>query len=253
VLRIAPPAGRRAAADSTIFGGVDRPSSILRVVPDDAPRVVLADDHHFFRDGLHAMLERDGMAVVGEAADGAEVVALALELAPDVVVMDLEMPKTSGIETLRQIVAACPDTQVVVLTVSAEDADVIEALAAGACGCILKDAQAGELVAGIRHAAGGHAVLPRGTVRALVARPRTDDCAATADSAEQATTHEPALTARELEVLRLVASGADNAAIGRELSISRHTVKHYVSNIFEKLGVRSRVEAAVYAVRAGLV
>jgi two-component system, NarL family, response regulator LiaR len=153
---------------------------------DNALRVVLADDHHFFREGLRGMLEADGMAVVGEATDGA--VALERELAPDIVVIDLKMPKSSGIDALRQILAASPHAHVVVLTVSADQADVLEAL-----------------------------------------------------------------TARELEVIRLIADGSDNAAIGRELSISRHTVKQYVTNIFEKLGVHSRVQAAVYAVRKGLV
>lgn len=194
------------------------------------------------------MLETDGMAVVGEAADGVEVVALARELAPDIVVIDLTMPNTSGAETLRRIVGARPDVHVVVLTASADDADVLEALAAGACSCLLKDSHGDELVGCIRQAAGSHAVLPRETVRAMVTRAGWDD-RATAET----TTDEPALTARELEVIRLIVDGADNAAIGRELSISRHTVKQYVTNIFEKLGVNGRVQAAVYAVRKGLV
>ena len=215
---------------------------------DNALRVVLADDHHFFREGLRGMLEADGMAVVGEAADGDGAVTLARELAPDIVVIDLKMPNASGIDALRQILTASPHAQVVVLTVSADQADVLEALTAGACSYLLKDTQADELVGGIRQAAGGHAVLSREVARALVARVRTDDHAT-----EQAGSDGLALTARELEVIRLIANGSDNAAIGRELSISRHTVKQYVTNIFEKLGVNSRVQAAVYAVRKGLV
>jgi DNA-binding NarL/FixJ family response regulator len=216
--------------------------------PENAIRVVLADDHHFFREGLRGMLSADGIAVVGEASDGEDAIRLAHELAPDLVVIDLKMPKTSGIDALRQIVATGPNAQVLVLTVLADEASVLEALAAGACGYLLKDTRADELVGAVRLAAGGHAVLSREVVRALAARVRTDRRAA-----ELASGGEPALTARELEVIRLITEGADNATIGRELSISRHTVKQHVTNIFEKLGVQSRVQAAVYAVRKGLI
>jgi len=194
------------------------------------------------------MLEADGIAVVGEAANGAEAVARALELAPDVVVIALNMPDASGMEAVARIVEERPEMGVVVLSVSADDGDVLEALAAGACGYLLKDTHGEELVGAISQVAGGHAVLPRETVRALMERARVDDPAAEEEAADQG----PALTAREMDVLRLIVRGADNAAIGLELSISRHTVKQYVTNIFEKLGVQSRVEAAVYAVRNGL-
>jgi two-component system, NarL family, nitrate/nitrite response regulator NarL len=160
------------------------------------------------------------------------------------------MPNASGIDAIRQIIMASPDAQLVVLTVSADEADVIEALAAGACSYLLKDTHPDELVGGIRLAAGGHAMLSRDAVQGLVTRVREQTHA---DAAEQAMSDGLALTARELEVIRLIADGADNATIGRELSISRHTVKQYVTNIFEKLGVSSRVQAAVYAVRNGLV
>lgn len=213
-----------------------------------ALRVVLADDHHFFREGLHGMLAADGMIVVGEASDGAGAIELTRELVPDVVVVDLNMPRVSGVDALRQIAMSSPDIHVLVLTVSADAADALQALAAGACGYLLKDTRADELVGAIRLAAGGHAVISREVARALVARVRTD-----AHAAEQGNDDALALTARELEVIRLIADGADNATIGRELSISRHTVKQYVTNILEKLGVQSRVQAAVYAVRKGLV
>jgi DNA-binding NarL/FixJ family response regulator len=211
-------------------------------------RVVLADDHHFFRKGLRGMLDADGMAVVGEAGDGAGAVALTRELAPDIVVIDLKMPRVSGIDALREITTTCPDVHVMALTVSADETDVLDALLAGACGYLLKDTRAEELVGAVRLAAAGHAVLSREVVQALVARVRTDNHAVA-----QARDDGLELTARELEVIRLIAGGADNATIGRELSISRHTVKQYVTNIFEKLGVQSRVQAAVYAVRKGLV
>lgn len=217
-------------------------------IPDNALRVVLADDHHFFREGLHGMLAADGISVVGETTDGDGAVELARKLAPDVVVIDLNMPGASGLGALRRILEASPDIHALVLTVSADEADVLEALAEGACGYLLKDTRVDELVASIRLAAGGHAVLSRDVVTALVARAQ-----ATNHAAERASSDELALTARELEVIRLIADGADNAAIGSALSISRHTVKQYVTNIFEKLGVQSRVQAAVYAVRNGLV
>lgn len=216
----------------------------------NALRVVLADDHHFFREGLRGMLDTAGMTVVGEAKDGAEAVALAGSLKPDVIVIDLDMSDASGAEALRRIAAVSPEARMVVLTSSAEEADVLDALRAGACGYILKDAQADDLVDGIRQTVGKHAVLSQEVMQALVRGASPNDHAAQQSS--QAT-EESALTAREQDVLRLLAGGADNAAIGLELSISRHTVKQHVTNIFEKLGVRTRVEAAVYAVRAGLV
>jgi DNA-binding NarL/FixJ family response regulator len=213
-------------------------------------RVVLADDHHFFREGLRDMLDTAGMIVVGEAKDDAEAVALADDLKPDVVVIDLNMSDDSGAEALRRIAAVSPQAQMVVLTSSAEETDVLDALKAGACGYILKDTQADDLVGGIRQTIGKHAVLSREVVRTLLTRASpnnhgVDQSLSVSDGAP--------LTTREQDVLRLLAGGADNAAIGLELSISRHTVKQHVTNIFEKLGVRTRVEAAVYAVRSGLV
>jgi two-component system nitrate/nitrite response regulator NarL len=213
-------------------------------------RVVLADDHHFFREGLRDMLDTAGMIVVGEAKDGAEAVALAGSLKPDVIVIDLNMSDVPGAEALRRIAAASPDAHVVVLTSSSEEADVLDALKAGACGYILKDTQADDLVGGIRQTVGSHAVLSREIMRTLVARASPNNHRIGQPSS---VIEGPTLTTREKDVLRLLAGGADNAAIGLELSISRHTVKQHVTNIFEKLGVRTRVEAAVYAVRVGLV
>jgi DNA-binding NarL/FixJ family response regulator len=213
-------------------------------------RVVLADDHHFFREGLRGMLETAGVKVVGEARDGAEAVALAGELKPDLIVIDLNMSDTLGAAALQQIAAVNPGARTVVLTASIEEADVLEALEAGACGYILKDTRAEELIEGIRQTAGSHVVLSQAVMRALVKRASPDNHAGERLSSEN---ERPALTARERDVLQLIVGGADNAAIGLELSISRHTVKQHVTNIFEKLGVRTRVEAAVYAVRAGLV
>jgi DNA-binding NarL/FixJ family response regulator len=245
----------------------------------NALRVVIADDHQLFREGLRGMLQDAGMEVVGEAADGADAAALVQKLEPEVAVLDLNMPGTSGLQALRRIARSNPDIQTVVLTVSTEEADVVEALAAGACGYLLKDTHVDRLADGIRQAAAGHMVISGEVAGALVARIRAEaeaqgrtseagsgrkgaggasgregssDAGAAAAVAE-VVDERPALTPREQEVLRLIVKGADNVAIGQELSISPHTVKQYVTNIFEKLGVHSRVQAAVHAVRAELV
>jgi DNA-binding NarL/FixJ family response regulator len=219
---------------------------------DKALRVVLADDHHFFREGLRGLLVADGITVAGEAVNGAEAVALAGELAPDVVVMDLAMPGSGGIDAIAQLTAASPAVAVVVLTVSVDGDEVLRALTAGARSYLLKDTRTDELAGCIRQTAGGQTVLSPEVAETLTARAlehaREDGAAAVA----HASTALPALTARETDVLRLVVDGADNAAIGRALSISPHTVKQYMTNIFEKLEVNSRVQAAVYAVRSGL-
>jgi DNA-binding NarL/FixJ family response regulator len=223
-----------------------------------ALRVVIADDHRLFRDGLRSTLEAAGMNVLGEASDGATAVALAAELRPDVAVLDLSMPGVSGLEALGQISSRSPYTQMVVLTVSAENADVLAALAGGACGYLLKDTPVDRLAPSIRQAAEGHMLLSSEVAQGLAAYVRSSTeaevPATTAASAKpNADRSPPPLTAREEAVLRLITQGADNVAIGLELSISPHTVKQHVTNIFEKLGVHSRVQAAVYAVRAGLV
>jgi two-component system nitrate/nitrite response regulator NarL len=235
-----------------------------------ALRVVIADDHQLFREGLKGMLQDAGMEVVGEAADGADAVALVAELRPEVAVLDLNMPGTSGLQALRRIARSNPDIQTVVLTVSTEDDDVVEALVAGACGYLLKDTHVDRLADGIRQAAAGHMVISGDVAGALVARVRAEagaqpppadagaglgggSASGVAAAVEETVEERPALSPREREVLRLIVEGADNVAIGRALSISPHTVKQYVTNIFEKLGVHSRVQAAVHAVRAELV
>ena len=217
---------------------------------DTSLRVVLADDHHFFREGLRDLLEEAGLSVVGEAKDGAEALELAAELKPDLVVIDLNMSGTPGPDALLRIAAVSPEARTVVLTNSVEATEVLAALQAGASAYVVKGAQADELIAGIRQTASSHVVLSRAVIEALVIHVSPPTCIPPQAKAGQ---DEVLLTTRERDVLRLIAVGADNAAIGLELSISPHTVKQHVTNIFEKLGVRTRVEAAVYAVRAGLV
>jgi two-component system NarL family response regulator len=216
---------------------------------EPVPRVIVADSQHFFRAGLRGVLEEAGVAVVGEASSGAEIIALGRELAPDVIVIDLNMTDASDATALRDIAAASSDAQIMVLSSSAEAANVIQALSAGAAGYVLKGTPPDELVSAIRQLACGHVLVSREAIDALVA------CASMkGDSlADGQITERPELTSREMDVLRLIVEGADNATIGLQLSISRHTVKQHVTNIFEKLDVRTRAEAAVYAVRSGLI
>jgi DNA-binding NarL/FixJ family response regulator len=211
-------------------------------------RVILVDDHDLFRTGLRNLLEEEGgLQVLGEAANGAEAVRLVRELAPDVVVMDLNMPAMSGVEATRHITALSPLTRVIVLTISEEDADVMDAIVAGACGYLLKDASIGDVVTGIRSAAVGSSLISPAIAAKVLQRVR----ATTADT-EMADSIKAELSSRELEVLKLIANGKDNAQIAAELVISPKTVKNHISNILMKLQISNRIQAAVYAVRSGL-
>jgi DNA-binding NarL/FixJ family response regulator len=209
-------------------------------------RLVLADDHDMFRTALRHLLEENGpVRVVGEAATGEGAVAMVLEHAPDVVVMDLSMPGLGGVEATREIVSTSPHTSVVVLTVSEEASDVVDAIVAGACGYLLKSASIDELLHGIRAAASGDALISPVIAGRLLNHVRTQ-----AQPELQPTTQ---LSARELDVLRLVAEGRDNADIAAVLFISPKTVKNHISNILMKLQIENRIQAAVYAVRRGIV
>jgi DNA-binding NarL/FixJ family response regulator len=214
----------------------------------DDVRVVLVDDHDLFRTGLRNLLEEQpGIQVLGEAADGLEAVRLVREAAPDVVVMDLNMPKMSGVEATRHITAQSPLTRVIVLTISDQDADVMDAIVAGACGYLLKDATIESVVSGIHSAAIGASLISPAIASKVLQRVR----ATTAD-AEMAESIRAELSDRELEVLKLIANGKDNAQIAAELVISPKTVKNHISNILMKLQIQNRIQAAVYAVRSGL-
>lgn len=206
-----------------------------------AIRILIADDHSVVRQGLRMFLGLDPeLEVVGEAADGAEALRLARQLRPDVVLMDLLMPVMDGITATAAIRHELPDTEVLALTSVLEDASVVGAVRAGAIGYLLKDTQADELCHAIKSAAAGQVQLtPRAAARLMQA-------VSTPESPVD-------LTERETEVLRLMARGQSNKQIARSLHISEKTVKTHVSNILSKLGVQSRTQATLYAIRIGLV
>ncbi len=186
--------------------------------------------------------------MVAEADNGRDALRLVGELAPDVVVMDLKMPELSGVETTRQISGIAPRARVVVLTISADDDDVMDAVVAGACGYLLKDSSIDQLIAGIRAAARGESLISPQIAGRVLQRLRSQGTDSTA-----ARTIRAELSERELDVLRLIANGKDNAEIARELYISPKTVKNHISNILMKLQIENRIQAAVYAVRSGIV
>jgi DNA-binding NarL/FixJ family response regulator len=217
-------------------------------VEEISVRVLLVDDHDLFRTGLRNLLEERDVQIVGEAATGADAVRLVREVAPDVVIMDLHMPGMSGIEAIRQIASIAPLTRVLVLTISDQDDDVLHAILAGACGYLLKDASVDELIRGIEAAAVGEALVSPSIAGKVLQQVR-----ATAANPEAAETIRAELSQRELDVLKLIASGNDNAMIAAELHISPKTVKNHISNILMKLQIENRIQAAVYAVRSGIV
>jgi two-component system, NarL family, response regulator LiaR len=202
-------------------------------------RVLIADDHAVVRQGLRTFLElQEDMAVVADAADGEEAVRAAAEHLPDVVLMDLVMPRLGGVEAIRRIVAARPATRVIALTSFLDDDKVLPAVRAGAAGYLLKDVLPPELVRAIRTVHRGEALLhPAVAARVL------EEVAAPAPAA---------LTPREREVLALMARGLANKRIAHELGIAEKTVKIHVSRVLHKLGVADRTQAALYAVREGL-
>jgi DNA-binding NarL/FixJ family response regulator len=204
---------------------------------------VVVDDHDVFRNGLVSLLGEQGIEVVGDAADGEEALELVARLAPDVVVMDLNLPGISGLEAIARLGAEAPSTRVLVLTISADETDVTEAIVAGACGYLLKDASIDEIVTGVRAAAAGDSLISPKIATILLDQVRSG-----AGGEPQA-----ALSKRECDVLRLVAEGKDNNEIAARLFISPQTVKNHISNILAKLQMENRIQAAVYAVRQGIV
>ncbi len=208
-------------------------------------KVIVVDDHELFRRGLIGLLEERGIQVFGEATLAADAIQQATEMGPGVVLMDLTMPGMSGIEATQRLTAVAPLARVLVLTVSADDQHVMNALLAGACGYLLKDSTVDQIVEGIRAAARGESSISPSIAGHLIRRLREPEGIEPAIAG-------PELTPRELEVLDLVARGLDNSEIAQALFLSQHTIKNHVSSILIKLQVGNRIQAAVRAVRGGL-
>ena len=215
--------------------------------------LLLADDHAVVRAGTRQLLERQpDMRVVGEASNGEEAVRLAVQLKPDVVIMDVRMPGMSGVEATRRIKQEVPQVAVLVLTAHDDDEYIFALLQAGANGYLLKTAEIDELVRAIRAVASGRSMLDPAVAGKVMAQFASGRAPAEWTSGARKDEFE-GLTERELEILRLVGRGLTNKEIGRKLFISDRTVQAHLSNIFSKLGVGSRTEAAMYAVRRGWV
>ena len=213
-------------------------------------RVLVVDDHALFRRGLQMVLEQeDDIEVVGEAGDGAEAVERAADAMPDIVLMDVRMPKRGGIDACTAIKDAVPSAKIIMLTISDEEADLYDAIKAGASGYLLKEISIEEVAAAIRAVNEGQSLISPSMASKLLTEfasmiKRTDD-------RQQVPT--PRLTDREMEVLKLVAKGLNNRDIAKQLFISENTVKNHIRNILEKLQLHSRMEAVVYAVREKLL
>ncbi len=208
-------------------------------------RVLIADDQTLFRSGLARLLDGDDrVSVVGEAVDGADAVKLALSLKPDVVLMDIKMPNLDGIEATRRIISENPKIKVLMLTTFEADNHVIQSLKAGASGYVLKDSQAGAIVSSILAVVAGERVMASAVANRVL------------EMLTGATTPKEfydGLTAREVEILKMLATGMANKQIAYKLGISEKTVRNHVSNMYEKLDIYDRAQAVLYAVRKGLV
>ena len=217
---------------------------------EEVIRVLIADDQALFRRGLYVVLgTEDDIEVVAEAENGADAIAKAEELAPDVVLMDVRMPKVNGIEAARQIRELLPSTKILMLTVSDEEDDLYEAIKAGANGYLLKEISVEEVASAIHAVMQGQSLISPSMASKLL----NEFNSLARMAAEREQLPAPVLTARELEVLKLVARGMSNKEVADELYISENTVKNHVRNILEKLHLHSRMEAVMYAVRKRLL
>ena len=212
-------------------------------------RILIADDHTIFRDGLRRLLESEPeFQVVGEAADGAEALQLVQQLKPDILLLDLAMPRMPGLETLRELAVQGSSVRVILLTAAIEKRQIVEALQTGARGVIMKDAATQLLLKGIRTVMGGQFWVGREAVADMVGYLR-DKAAQQPPSPAKAY----GLTKRELEILGTIVSGLSNKEIAQKFSLSEDTVKHHLTNIFDKVGVSSRLELALFAINHRLV
>lgn len=228
----------------------DAATSPAEASKENAIRVMIVDDHALFRRGLQMVLEGEpDIDVVGEASDGHEAVERAELASPDVVLMDVRMPRRSGIEATRQIKDTFPSTHVLMLTISDEEADLYEAIKAGASGYLLKEISIDEVASAVRSVHQGHSLISPSMASKLL----TEFASMVKRQDERSHVPLPRLTERELEVLKLLAKGLNNRDIGAQLFISENTVKNHVRNLLEKLHLHSRMEAVVYAVREKLL
>jgi len=212
-------------------------------------RVLVVDDHALFRRGLQMVLEQEpDIEVVGEASDGAEAVTTAVETLPDIVLMDVRMPERGGIDACAAIHETVPSAKIIMLTISDEEADLYEAIKAGAMGYLLKEISIDEVAAAIRAVHGGQSLISPSMASKLLT-----EFASMIKKTDDRQVPVPRLTDREMEVLKLVAKGINNRGISEHLFISENTVKNHIRNILEKLQLHSRMEAVLYAVREKLL
>ncbi|WP_163553260.1 response regulator [Candidatus Frankia alpina] len=230
----------------------DQRSEEVLPTPSEANpiRVLIVDDHALFRRGLEMVLGQEvDIEVVGEAADGSEAVTMAKEMAPDIVLMDVRMPRRGGIDATSAIKESVPSAKIVMLTISDEEADLYDAIKAGAMGYLLKEISIDEVAADIRAVYGGQSLISPSMASKLL----SEFAAMIKNKDDRPQLPTPRLTDREMEVLRLVAKGMNNRDIAKQLYISENTVKNHIRNILEKLQLHSRMEAVVYAVREKLL
>lgn len=209
-------------------------------------RILIVDDQWLVREGIASLLElEEDLSIVGTAADGDEAISKAAASTPDIILMDIRMPNKNGIEAAGQLRQQQPNTQIIMLTTFDDEEYIVQSLLAGACGYLMKDTPAANLAQAIRMAHAGIYQLGPEVVGKLIGSLQSPQ-------PPPSPQYDPSLTPRELEVLRLLANGATNREIANELVISEGTVKNHISNILQRLDIRDRTQAAVYAVRNGI-